>query len=132
MMSLLGPDATHSGRSHHGDGAGHGFSTSPGGIVFGTLVGSLPPWTHQPRLVRDHHELGPVPGAQLGHGPVDVGLDGEGTDLEALGDLVVGMTAGDLDEDLALADGEGGEAFGAHRVVVVRVALGEEAGDQTL
>src|SRR3954469_9100868 len=40
MMSLLGPVAAHSGRSHHGDGAGHGFSTSSRGFFFPALVGT--------------------------------------------------------------------------------------------
>lgn len=41
---------------------------------------------------------------------------------------------GDLDEDLALADGQRFEAFGAAGVpvVVIAVALGEELGDQSL
>ncbi|GAA3366037.1 hypothetical protein GCM10017744_071230 [Streptomyces antimycoticus] len=61
----------------------------------------------QPRLVGDHHELGAIAGAQLGHRPVDMRLDRERADLQPGGDLVVGQPAPDLDQDLALADGEG-------------------------
>jgi predicted peroxiredoxin len=44
---------------------------------------------HQARLVGDDHELGPVPGPELDHGPADVGLGRGGADVGPLGDLVI-------------------------------------------
>ena len=76
---------------------------------YAALHPSVHPWADQARFVGDYHQLGPVAGAQFGHRAVDVGLDGERADREAFGDLVVGVAARDLDEDLALADGERGE-----------------------
>src|SRR5215471_21749031 len=51
---------------------------------------STPTRAGQPRLVGEHDELGPVAHRQLGHRPVDVGLDGSWTQVQLGCDLVVG------------------------------------------
>lgn len=78
--------------------------------------------------------MGPVAGAEFGHGAVDVGLDGERADLEAAGYLVVGEAARDVDEDLAFAAGEGGQPLLARPgpLVGAVAGLGEEGGDEAL
>src|SRR5262249_4100876 len=60
-------------------------------------------------LVGDHHQLGPVAGGELGHGPADVGLRRQRAHHQLGGDLVVGQPGGDQRDHLAFAVGEGGQ-----------------------
>src|ERR1700722_16584685 len=81
-------------------------------------------------FVGDDDELGPGAGAELEHGPVDVGLGGEGGDEEPCRDVVVGQASGGESHGLAFARGEGVQPTG--RVVGRRGGLGEVAGDEAL
>src|ERR1700722_3243940 len=69
-------------------------------------------WLRQPAgpdeagLVGGDDELGAVPGADLDHGPADVGADGGGAEVELPGDLVVGEAAGHVRHNLAFAVGQ--------------------------
>ena len=49
----------------------------------------------QAGLVREDDQLGPVPRAQLDHGPADVGTRGRRTDHQPVGDLVVAQPLAD-------------------------------------
>src|SRR5882724_1058875 len=60
----------------------------------------------QPALVGDDHQLGPVPGIQLGQDPRYVRLAGQRADEQPGGDLGVGKAGGDQREDLQLPRGE--------------------------
>lgn len=63
---------------------------------------------HGARLVGDDNELRPVPGTQFGQQATDVRLDGSQADEQGSGDLGVGPSRSDLDEDFQLAFGERG------------------------
>jgi hypothetical protein len=66
--------------------------------------------------------------AELGHSPVDVGLDGLRADEQALGDVVVGQSLRDQGENLAFPVGQRGEPGGCQQVAVV--GAGQEPGDE--
>jgi hypothetical protein len=53
------------------------------------------PRSDQAALVGKHHELRPVAGVELGHGPTDVCLDRRRTHEELGGDLLVALTGRD-------------------------------------
>src|SRR4029450_9222895 len=65
-----------------------------------------PAGADQAGLVGEHDQLGPVAGAELAHGPADVGLGRCRADDQLGGDLVVGQAGRDQAHDLALAVGE--------------------------
>src|SRR5438445_7590669 len=60
----------------------------------------------QPGLVGGDDQLGPVPQAQLGQDPADMGLGGRRAHHQPAGDLGVGQTLRDQHEDLAFPPGE--------------------------
>jgi hypothetical protein len=57
-------------------------------------------------LIGDDHQLGPVPGVELGEDPRHVRLAGQRADEQPGGDLGVGQAASDQREDLQLPRGE--------------------------
>ena len=68
--------------------------------------GRQEPGSDEAGLVGDHHELGPVAGAELHEQPADVGLHRGVAHEQLLRDLGVGATAGDGLEHLPLPFGE--------------------------
>src|SRR3954449_696957 len=67
---------------------------------------------HPSGLVGPDGELDPVPGAELGHEPGQVELDGARADVELLRDLRVRPASGDGEEHRLLSLGEGLERLG--------------------
>ena len=61
---------------------------------------------HEAGLVSEHHQLGPVPGVELGQEMADVGLGGGRAHVEPLGDLGVRQAPGDQGQDLPLPVGQ--------------------------
>jgi len=73
------------------------------------------------------HALGPVAGVQLREDPADVCLRRERRDGQPRRDLGVGVTSGDLDQDVALSLGEGAE----HVVAAIGIVPRRELVDQS-
>ncbi len=83
---------------------------------------SFDPFAHVPREQ--------VAGAEFGHGAVGVGLDGDGGDEEAFGDLVVGQAGAHQCQHFPFPGGQGGQSRGVDEVA--GGGVGEDAGDETL
>ena len=60
--------------------------------------------------------MSPVAGAEFGHGPVGVGLDGDWGDEEAFGDLVVGQAGAHQCQYLAFPGSQRGQPMGVDEV----------------
>ena len=65
-----------------------------------------PAGAYQARFVGQDHELGTVPGPELGHGPADVGPGCRRAHIQPFGDLLIGEASGHQGHHLALAFGE--------------------------
>lgn len=61
---------------------------------------------HQTGLVRNHHELRPVTGPELDHGPADVGTRGRAADHQSFGDLVIAQSLTDQGKHLPFSIGQ--------------------------
>src|SRR4051812_37291120 len=86
-----------------------------------------PAGAYEPRLVGEHHELRPVAGVELGHGPAHMGLGRRRAQPQPLGDLVVGEAGADEGHDFAFPVGEQGELRGAEWVTGPPGVLLDEA-----
>jgi hypothetical protein len=64
------------------------------------------PGNDEPALVGENHQLGPVPGVELGEDARHMRLAGESADLQQSTDLGVGQPTGDQFDDLDLPGGQ--------------------------
>ena len=63
----------------------------------------------QTRFDGELRQFGPVLQSQFGHQPRAIGLDGFHTEIEPIGNRLVGVSLRDLEEHFAFAFTEGGE-----------------------
>ena len=82
---------------------------------------------YQSGLVGEYDGLYPVAEAQLGEDPAEVAFDGGLADVEGGGDLAVGHSLGDVDQDLPFAAGQLVQRGAARRLTAAQV--GQEAGE---
>src|SRR6266498_206693 len=59
------------------------------GLARRLIHSAEPAWADEPRLVGEHHELGPVAYVKPSHGPAHVGLGRRRADDQPRGDLLV-------------------------------------------
>src|SRR4051794_13983708 len=98
----------------------------------GWSVGRCGARSYEPDLVGVDDGLGAVAGSELHHGATDVCLDGELTDVQLVGDVVVGEAVGRVNEYFELARCEALERHIERRLIrSVGMKVGKEsAGDR--
>src|SRR5262245_61300927 len=79
-------------------------------------------------LVGDHHELGAVAGVELGEQPANMGFYGGYAECEVRGDIHIGQSTCDENQDLSFAFGHSAQRA-VERAGWAR--LGAECGDQS-